>query len=750
MIKQDMNAFRIPETQRSPTLRSPDSAAPAAPVARRLEPPARLPATAAHDALMQPAASSASVLSVLRARLTTIAVVILLVMAIAVFAMLQFTPVYRSTAVIGFGPDPAGRPIEERLRDDQARLMSWTLAEKVILKLNLMRDPEINTALTRRTFYRISTWFTPARPKTPVVIPPGTGALTLQPGLLAQFARGLEVTAIDGKSIRITYAAEDPQKAARIANALAAQLRLEQPSLPDVADLTSGEVAAAGAGLSTQLAQHAAELRSAEDKLEQYRARRDGLSPVVLARPPALEAQLVSAQRRLAALEIRQRKAREAIDRGGDLGSIATVLDTPEVAGLGLQQATLARRSEELASMFGAGHAETIAIEDERRVIDGRIAALIKSAQERIAGEVALARRSLDEIKGQFDEAPTMPTLPPVSAQDLARLEAAVRDARARYEALLARTLSLPAAGETSNATIRITQAARAADEPVFPNRPMTLGVSLFGATMLAFCVALMRGPVRTGLRRGGEVERAAGLSNLALIPEAAPTARLEDWILQDPHSAVSTALGALYASLSHSMDEGGGRILAITSAEPGCGTTSIAMALGRIAAREGLTRRVLLIDADFRRADLGGRLQPPAGLGVARAEDGLVEVLAGEVDLAHAIRRDRYTSMDLLPIAGTFSSPVELLATRSMQRLVEVLRQHYDLVIVNTPSVRVFPEAQRMAQLADTSLLVLNWDETSRSALVESVRILRQAGAHIAGTVLNRCGQRQDQRAAQ
>jgi Mrp family chromosome partitioning ATPase len=84
------------------------------------------------------------------------------------------------------------------------------------------------------------------------------------------------------------------------------------------------------------------------------------------------------------------------------------------------------------------------------------------------------------------------------------------------------------------------------------------------------------------------------------------------------------------------------------------------------------------------------------------------------------------------------------------MQRLVEALRQHYDLVIVNTPSVRVFPEAQRMAQLADTSLLVLNWDETSRPALVESVRILRQAGAHIAGTVLNRCGQRQDLRAAQ
>ena len=189
MIKQDMNAFRIPEPQGQPANPaagvSPAGFVPLGRVANRPDVAALRPAASENRAAPQ---SAATALEVLWARLPTIAVVILLVMAVVVFAMFQFTPVYKSTALVGFGADPSGRPVEERLQASVARLKSWTLADKVILKLNLMRDPEINTALTRRSFYRISTWFAPAKPRTDVVIPPGTGALTLQPALLAQFA----------------------------------------------------------------------------------------------------------------------------------------------------------------------------------------------------------------------------------------------------------------------------------------------------------------------------------------------------------------------------------------------------------------------------------------------------------------------------------------------------------------------------------------------------------------------------------
>jgi tyrosine-protein kinase Etk/Wzc len=151
----------------------------------------------------------------------------------------------------------------------------------------------------------------------------------------------------------------------------------------------------------------------------------------------------------------------------------------------------------------------------------------------------------------------------------------------------------------------------------------------------------------------------------------------------------------------------------------------------------------VLLIDADFRRADMAEQFAEPTYLARQPVEDGLVEVLSGECDLAHAIRRDRLSPLEYLPIAAPATNPASLLATQSMRRLVEALRQHYSLVIINTPSVLDFSDACGLAQVADTFLLVLSWDETQQPAVVESVKRLRDAGASVSGTVINRCGRR-------
>ena len=77
------------------------------------------------------------------------------------------------------------------------------------------------------------------------------------------------------------------------------------------------------------------------------------------------------------------------------------------------------------------------------------------------------------------------------------------------------------------------------------------------------------------------------------------------------------------------------------------------------------------------------------------------------------------------------------------MHRLMQALREHYSLVIVNTPCLQTHPETRAFAQLADTALLVVNWDQTQRPSLVASVGILREAGVRIAGTALNHCGRR-------
>ncbi|MFN9971214.1 MAG: Wzz/FepE/Etk N-terminal domain-containing protein, partial [Phycisphaerae bacterium] len=265
------------------------------------------------------------VLQVLRSRLGTIAAVMAFGMALGFLVMLQFTPVYKATAIIAV--EQPGEGVSQR----EATLKSWALAEKVILKLNLTRDPEINTALTSRSFYRISTWFTAARQRDDIVVPPGTHTLTLKPPRLAAFAARLEEIPAGANTIRITFRSEDPAKAARIANAVAAQLPLEQPP------------AGTAAGPAAELAALAGQLRLSQDRLEQYRA---SLAVAAPAAAPAVdgraEAELAAARRRLAALEVRQRKLADVLRRGAGLETVAGLSGVPGMDTLRRQQSAMA------------------------------------------------------------------------------------------------------------------------------------------------------------------------------------------------------------------------------------------------------------------------------------------------------------------------------------------------------------------------------------------------------------------------
>lgn len=732
MIKQDMRAFRIPEqpaagpratppvpetpdagTRRAPPLFGPPPAVAPAPsperrvVARRTHPP---------------------VLQVLRSRLGTIAAVMVFGMALGFFVMLQFTPVYKATAVIAV--EQPGDGIGQRM----ATLKSWALAEKVILKLNLTRDPEINTALTSRSFYRVSTWFAPSRPRDDIVVPPGTETLTLKPPLLAAFADRLEVTPAGTSTIRITFRSDDPAKAARIANAVAAQLPLEQPPSSSVG------------GPAAELAQLADQLRLSQDALEQHRASLAVATPVLAPAADAKsQAALAAARRRLAALEARQRRLKDVLARGAGLETLASLAGVPGIDVLRQQQSDMARREQELASTYGASHPETIALQQERRRLDLRIDEAIRGAAGSIGAEVATARSALAALEARAPATAIAAPVDPQATQRLAELEAQVQADRVRYETMLARTL-VP--GETVDAQaggIRVTQKATPPQSPVFPNQPLTLGISFLGSTMLAFGVALARGPAQGGVRRSVEIERAAKLSNLAMVPERGKPGRIADAVLDDPHGAVTTALRSLHATITDAMQHAGVGVLAVTAAGQGAGTTSLAVSLARIAAREALKDggRVILVDADFRRADVSRQFSDPSDLAAAPVEDGLVEVLSGECDLAHAIRRDRQSPLEYLPIAAPRANPANLLATQSVRRLMEALRQHYALVIINTPSVLDYPDARSLAGVADTFLVVASWDETPQASVVDSVKRLRDAGASVSGTVINRCGRR-------
>jgi capsular exopolysaccharide synthesis family protein len=169
-----------------------------------------------------------------------------------------------------------------------------------------------------------------------------------------------------------------------------------------------------------------------------------------------------------------------------------------------------------------------------------------------------------------------------------------------------------------------------------------------------------------------------------------------------------------------------------ITSALPGEGKTAVATNYALASARDG--KRVLLIDADLR----GGRVARTLGFS---EELGLTDVLTGRADLASVIRSvivDTGAELHVVTAGTRHEHPSGLLDSEAMRRLLEGVRQTYDITVLDTPPVNVVADAAVLGGASDGVVLVARAGVTGREALAFALEQLRMAHAPIIGAALN------------
>lgn len=173
---------------------------------------------------------------------------------------------------------------------------------------------------------------------------------------------------------------------------------------------------------------------------------------------------------------------------------------------------------------------------------------------------------------------------------------------------------------------------------------------------------------------------------------------------------------------------EGAPQVIVVTSAAPGEGKSIIAMNLALAFAAERDTE-TLLIDADLRRSGVARWLDPAPSLGLA-------EVLSGRLDLEQALLHFSDTPLQVLAAGAPPDDPVELLASEYCRVLVATLRKRYRRIIVDTPPVLPFTDADVLGRLADGIVVVARSGHTPKGLYVQAVESI--SSARILGVVLN------------
>jgi polysaccharide biosynthesis transport protein len=142
--------------------------------------------------------------------------------------------------------------------------------------------------------------------------------------------------------------------------------------------------------------------------------------------------------------------------------------------------------------------------------------------------------------------------------------------------------------------------------------------------------------------------------------------------------------------------------------------------------------QRVVIIDADLRQPAVHDAFSVPK-------EPGLVDVLAGRMNVDEVLQRPNDEGPFILPAGTAMPNIPGMLGSRRMDELLADLRSRFDLIILDSPPVLAAADARILAQKADATVMVVQWAKTRR----ESVRLaLRQltgtAGVRLAGVLLS------------
>ena len=664
-------------------------------------------------------------LSVLRRRLRLFLLIAATVMAAAVALTLLTPPQYRATAevmlsrraekVTGADAVLTAAPPDSTAVDTEVEILrSPQLAARVVQTLRLDRDPEFNKAAAAS-----------------VGAPPLAGA-KLEPVVNA-VRKKLSISRSGLTYVMdVGFQSRSPAKAALIANEFT-RLYLAQ-QVEDKVNATQR----AASWLEARLQKLRDQVKSDETAVQQFKIANNLMSAegVTLTEQELsnYNQTLAQAKAQVSEDEARLQTARQQLATGSNGSDVGEALNSPTIERLKEQRAEASRKVAVLRTSFQDAYPELQKARNELADIDGQIQAetnLIISnldAKARMSRErMAAVARSVGGARGELASSNR-------ASVQLGELQRSAEASRALYESYLARYKETSSEVGLAEADAQLVSLAQI---PKTPSSPKVMLNMLLGAAMAAaagLVAVTLAELLETGLATSADVEKRFNVRYLGAIPLLEGSRRRQrpspiDQVVDSPFSGYSEAFRSLTAAIVHGSDDSPIKTVVVTSTLPGEGKTNTAIGLARTAALQGY--HVALLDCDLRRRSLARLITTPI-------EAGLLEVLAGDVDLDEALVKDARTDADILPLSTAPTSLQDVFGSAAMDRLLLQLRSRYDLVVLDTAPVAPVADSRVLARKADFVAVVARWRSTPFQAIRGALQMLAGNSVEVGGIVLN------------
>lgn len=144
------------------------------------------------------------------------------------------------------------------------------------------------------------------------------------------------------------------------------------------------------------------------------------------------------------------------------------------------------------------------------------------------------------------------------------------------------------------------------------------------------------------------------------------------------------------------------------------------------------LNKKVLLIDCDLRSSVIHKIFGMERGFGIS-------ELLAGSDNAVDkCLRRSGYDNLQVITAGGTPPNPTELLASERMTKLIEFLKNHFDMIFIDLPPIGIVTDAVVLADSLTGYMFTVRSGMDDTVSIKRAMDIMKQGRANVVGFVLN------------
>lgn len=485
------------------------------------------------------------------------------------------------------------------------------------------------------------------------------------------------------------------------------------------------------------------ESEAAESRLQDYRRKHNLVSldnsiNIISDRLRGYNTSLTEARRARIDIENQLGQIERMQQAGGNLLDIGYISSYGNIPLLKNQLTELQNQQAILAERYLERHPRMINVANSIEVVSAQIKTDIEQSISALRAQHEKLKETEISYTKEYKDAEREQLRLGELSVDFKSLENQAQVAKNNYLQILDRLAQVTTSKNLENIPVKPLDRALPAGAPYTPNLRNIIKTSL-GLGLLVFVgVAVGLSFVDDRVKSAWDIEGFIGAHLLGIIPELGdiPDTEKHALVTNNKASPGSEAFLSVYSAVKIQSKLDFPKSILVTSTIPGEGKTMISCNLAASFARHG--KRVLIIDCDMRRPMLHRHFQLPNEAGLIAWFEAGAKIPADPFTDATLGLTKAEENLYLLRSGGRSKSPTEFLENPVFGQFIESMKQHFDLIVVDSPPMGAVTDSLLISERTDEVIYVCRFNRAYRKHIRLYIKQLRESKNELLGIVLN------------